>query len=88
MVSGRKEESQNSERCKRERAETDDDDDAAAAAVDDDDDDVNEDDCGCDETRLGSASSCMSSCIMLKDCASCASSANVSFIAFQQPNEK
>jgi hypothetical protein len=71
-----KEVSQNSERCKRERAETDDADDDSDAAGDDDDDD--------DDERVGSASSCMSSCIMLNDTASCASSANISFAAFQQ----
>jgi hypothetical protein len=57
-----KDESQNSERCRIERAEVDDDG---------------------GEARLGSASSCMSSCIMLNDCASQASSAKTSCIVCQ-----
>ncbi len=75
--------SQNSERCNRDRADTedadDDSDDNDDDAKDDDDDDADDDD-----VRVGSASSCMSSCIMLNDIASCASSENTSFVACQQ----
>ncbi len=63
-----KEDDQNSERCKIESAVMDDED------VEDDEDDVADDkevmDDDDDDARLGSASNCISSFIMLKACAS------------------
>ena len=68
VVVAMKEDDQNSERCKIESAVMDDED------VEDDEDDVADDkevmDDDDDDARLGSASNCISSFIMLKACAS------------------